>query len=454
MSTSVAQEFYKLRAEWEKVDKIQSWKLAVWVAEYPDVDIIDKFMEIERSPIGVFDDLFFRFESTYQGDAVVFEQSLWQEFISWFTPTEKPEMDMHNALYENGFLTQKFIPDTILEPTAKNLWSEFLRLRQLIKEVEARTHFCLYFPIVAYNKHTIAAWFASVVREVPQGIRLVTMDFAQDRKIKLSGSVRNNSLYVYIHPKLDMTAAIKNEMSKDSGNYDTVDLHARFRKQVMTVMESTTEAVNNSTLGEIRKLLGITKEIGTLPSHIAGLLVAAQACYSIKETKKSEKYTDEALGHAVTAMQNNDPTGYPVWKSCMLLKAALLYGRKERREALKVYEAMADTASKHGDAFYIMEGRRLSGHIYYELGKPESGFQQMLLALAAGAYLDLPLRRQSTFLHAAYMALYLGSQTRSRADVTELKLQLEDWLGTDWETLLEQAGIATAKTKMKTSIFN
>lgn len=454
MATSVAQEFYKLRAEWERVDKIQSWKLAVWVAEYPDVDIIDKFMEIERSPIGVFDDLFFRFESTYQGDAAAFEQALWQEFSSWFTPTENPEMDMHNALYENGFLTQKFVPDNTLEPTAKNLWGEFLRLRQLIKDVEARTHFCLYFPVVAYNKYTIAEWFASVVKEVPKGIRLVTLDFAQDRKIKLSGSVRTISPYVYIHPKLDMTAAIKNEMSKDSGNYDTVDVHARFRKQVITVMESTTEAVNNSTSGEVKKLLGITREIGTLSSHIAGLLVAAQACYSIKETERSEKYTDEALEHAATAMQSNDPTGYPVWKSCMLLKAALLYGRKERKEAIKVYEEMADTASGHGDAFYIMEGRRLTGHIYYELGKSESGFQNMLLALAAGSYLDLSLRRQSTFLHAAYMALYLGNQTRSQADVAELKLQLEEWLGPDWEALLEQAGIDTATTKMKTSIFN
>jgi len=454
MATSIAHEFYKLREEWKEIDKIQSWRLAVWVAEYPDVDIIDKFMEIERSPIGVFDDLFFKFESSYQGNAVVFEQLLWQEFVSWFLPAEKPEMDMHNALYENGFLTQKFIPDSTLAPTAKNLWNEFLRLRQLIKDVEEHTHFCLYFPIVAYNKHNIAEWFTSIVKEVPNGIRLVTMDFAQDRKIKLAVSRQRISPIVYMFPKLDMAAAIKNEMSKDSGNFDTVDLHARFRKQVMTVMDATTEVINNSTSREIKKLLGITKEIGTLSAHIAGLLVAAQACYSIKETKKSEEYTNDALKHAAIAMQNNDPTGYPVWKSCMLLKAALLYGRKERNEALKIYEEMADTASRCGDAFYIMEGRRLSGQIYYELGKLENGLQSMLLALAAGSYLDLPLRRQSTFLHAAYMSLYLGNKIRSQADVEELRLQLEDWLGEDWEDLLEQAGIDTATTKMKTSVFS
>lgn len=454
MPTSVAQEFYKLREEWGKIDKIQSWKLAVWVAEYPDVDIVDKFMEIERSPIGVFDDVFFKYESTYQGDSVLFEKLLWDEFVSWFTPAGKPEMDMHNALFENGIITNKFIPNSTLEPTAKNLWSELLRLRQLIKGVKDTTHFCLYFPIVAYNKCNISEWFISIIKDIPKGIRLVTMDFAQDRKIKLSESGQGIPTCMYLHPKLDMASAIKNEMAKDSGNYDTVDIHARFRQQVIKLMDSTTEVANNSTQREIKKLFAITKEIGTLPSHISGLLVAAQACYAIKETKKSEKYTDEALEHAVKAMQNNDPTGYPVWKSCMLLKAALLYGRKERKEAQKVYEDMADTASKNGDAFYVMEGRRLSGHISYELGKLESGFQNMILALAAGAYLDLPLRRQSTFLHAAYMALYLGNQTRSNADVEGLKLQLEDWLGEDWENLLEQAGIDTATTKMKTSIFN
>jgi hypothetical protein len=454
MATSIAQEFYKLREEWEKIDKIQSWKLAVLVAEYPDVDIIDKFIEIERSPIGVFNDIFFKFESVYQGDIIHFEKLLWEEFVSWFIPAGKPEMDMHNALFENGILKEKFIPDTTLEHSAKNLWAELLRFKQLIKDDSYNLHFCLYFPIVAYNKYHIVEWFDTIIKDVPKGIRLVTMDFAQDRKIKLSEQAQSISSCVYLHPKLDMASAIKNEMSKDSGNYDTVDLHARFRQQVIKLMDSTTETVKTSTPKEIKKLFAITNEIGTLSSRISGLLVAAQASYSINDTKKSEKYTDEALEQANIAMQNNDPTGYPVWKSCMLLKAAILYGRKERKEALKVYEELADTASKNGDPFYVMEGRRLSGHIYYELGELEIGLQQILLALASGSYLDISLRRQSTFLHAAYMALYLGSKTRSQADIQELKLQLEEWLGEDWENLLEQAGIDTATTKMKTSIFN
>ena len=65
-SSSIAQEFFKVRNEWEQADKLQSWKLAVWVLEYQDLDIVDKFIETERTILGVFDDIFFRFDSTYK----------------------------------------------------------------------------------------------------------------------------------------------------------------------------------------------------------------------------------------------------------------------------------------------------------------------------------------------------------------------------------------------------
>ncbi|MCH5599236.1 hypothetical protein [Niabella ginsengisoli] len=58
-TTSVAQEFYKIREEWARVDKLKTWNLAVWIATYQDIDIIDKFIETERLPIGIFDDIFF-----------------------------------------------------------------------------------------------------------------------------------------------------------------------------------------------------------------------------------------------------------------------------------------------------------------------------------------------------------------------------------------------------------
>ena len=281
METSIAQEYYKLQEEWSKIDVIPSWKLAVWVAQYPDVDIIDKFMEIECSPIGIFNDIFFKFESVYQGNVNEFEERLFREFCSWFQDTEKKEMNLNLALYESGLTTAPFVPNKDLVPNAENLWNELLRLRSTIKNIDDTTHFSLYFPIVSYTKEHISQWFEVILDKVPKHIRLVTIDFAEDRKIKIEKYQQQLPLCVYLLPKLDMASAIKNEMNKDGGNYNTTDVQARFRKQVIKVMDSTTNMTKNTTPEEVKKLLAITNEIGTTNAYFGGMLIAAQAYYAM-----------------------------------------------------------------------------------------------------------------------------------------------------------------------------
>lgn len=452
MSASVAQEFYKLREEWAIVDKQQSWRLAVWVADYPDVDIINKFLEVEQSPIGVFDDIFFRFDSEYQGNIIQFEEKLWHEFLSWFEPCPRPEMDMYTALLENGLLTEAFQPDKTLPANAESVWGELVRFRSCIKDIEPTTHFCLYFPMVAYSPHNISDWFENVIPAIPKQLRLVTIDFSENRRIKIT-LPQIPPQCVYLRPKLDMLNAVKNEMQKDCNTYNTVDAEARFTRQVIAVMESTANTVNNTTPKEVKKLLAITHEINTPSSIIGGLMIAGQAYYSIKEPEKSESYTDKAIAASAELMAQKDPAGYPLWKSCIMLKGALLLGKKKRKEALEVYELLANAALSEGDAYFVMEGRRLAGHLYYELGKTNLAFEYLLLALAAGAYLDLQLRRQSTFLHAAYLAIHLCGTVRSAHEEKELKAQVAEWLGEDWEELLQQEGVDHAIVKNKTSIF-
>ncbi len=65
-TSSIAQEYYKLRDLWRTAEQNKNWKLAIWVAQYADVEIIDKFMQIEQSPVGESDDIFFRFETEYK----------------------------------------------------------------------------------------------------------------------------------------------------------------------------------------------------------------------------------------------------------------------------------------------------------------------------------------------------------------------------------------------------
>ncbi|KXH81203.1 tetratricopeptide repeat protein [Chryseobacterium kwangjuense] len=452
-TSSIAQEYYKLRDMWSAAEKDQSWKLAVWVAQYADVEIIDKFMQIEQSPVGETNDIFFRFETEYKGDRQVFEQQLWNEFLTWFTPHPDKEKDLHRALWENNMIRGQFIPDSQLPPDAASLFSELERLKMSITDQLGQFYFCLYFPLSVQTQQNIAHWFQQVIETLPDSLRLVTMDLAEERRIELQGKKNGESLYHYLKPKLKMAEAIKNEMYKSSDNYNTVDPDARFRKQVIVVMDSTTKKVQNRTDTEVKRLLDITKEIGTVSSKIAGLLVASQAYFSVQNTKKSEEYTDKALEESSKAMAEDDATGYPVWKSCMLLKAALLYGNKNRDAALLIYQDLSEKASQRQDVYYIMEANRLIAHIYYEKNNLQKAFENVLFSLAAGAYLEISVRRQSTFLHAAFMALYLGKQIKTADEVNEIKLQLADWLGDDWEVLLAQAGVDSASLKMEQSVW-
>lgn len=450
IAASVAQEFYKLREEWHKIDKIDSWKIAVWEAEYPDVDIIDKFMEVERSPIGIFDDIFFRFESIYPGDDKAFAAMLWQEYLEWFEPVAHPEKDILQALLDAGLLTEAYKPEGQLEQNLSNLWQELLRLRTAMAGFNAR--FVLYFPIVPYNNYNISDWFQKVMQTVPEGLRLVTMDFSRDKRLNLYDEKKKGSI-VYLRPVLDMPAAINNEMKKSSSNYNTMDVHARYRQQIIVLMETTTVLKNPKTGSEVKKLLQIAQEIGTPNALIGSLLIASQANYAINQLSESNAYADKAIDQAEEKM-DTDPNYYHMWKTCVMIKAAVFTMNKAYKEALVQYEKLATKASAFQDIYYAMEARRLAALIYYERKDYNLAFEYLLLALLAGAYMDIEMRRNSLYIHVAYLALELGAAVRPKPVLEELKLQIEEWLGADWETLLQQEGVAAIKTKSKKPLFN
>jgi len=449
-STSIAQEYYRLQELWQEIDTNPEWRLTIWVASYNDVDILDKFMEIERSPLGVFDDIFFRFETPYQDDYIAFEKALWEEYVSWFTEKPDPSLDILQALKNDGLMKSDYTPDTTLEPTAANLWKEMLRFKSCIEGME-EDRFCLYFPPTLPYGPKLSGWFSSVLDEgVPEGIRLVTIDYADKRKVKLQPS----SKVMLLTPELNMPEAIRNDMDKDSDSYDTVSAETLFRKQVRVVMDCTLKKDSRLMDRETGLLLSLSKETGCIPVQITALMIAAQAYFSINNTDKCDYYADEAIKGSEELMQAADPAGYPVWKAAILLKAAVLAGKKERRKAIEYYIRLAEEAIEQTDAFMTMEGYRMSAHLYYELIETDMALENALLALSAGAYLEKEVRRQSTFLHAATLALLLIRKEGSYDKLEIMEEQLQEWLGDDWRSLVETEDMQKVKKRRKASIFS
>ena len=110
-SASVIQEYYKAVDYWAAIVGNRDWKLSVWIVGQNDVDLVDRFLEIERSPVGQFDDIFFRFDTPYRGDDEEYTEQLWQEYAGWFSEKVEEKYDILRALRHDGLLKEEYIPD-------------------------------------------------------------------------------------------------------------------------------------------------------------------------------------------------------------------------------------------------------------------------------------------------------------------------------------------------------
>ena len=449
-SASVIQEYYKAVDYWADIVGNRDWKLSVWIVGQNDVDLVDRFLEIERSPVGQFDDIFFRFDTPYRGDDEEYTEQLWQEYAGWFSEKVEEKYDILRALRHDGLLKEEYIPDVSVEHTAGNLWREMLRFKACISRLDD-AFFCLYFPPEQERGYSRTGWFGNVLKEgVPQGIRMTTVDLKKNRSIRLGESRE----VVCIRPQFDMAAALHNRMARsDSGN-DLIAPENRFKQQVTVVMDSTQKQDWKLLDREIRKLLDIAQEIKDTNIRISALLIASEACYAIREYKHSMKYSDETVREAEKAMQGGETAGYSYWKMAVSMKAAILTAGKKREEAVALYDMMAKKAVMQKDPYYVMEGYRMCGFLRYEDGKMEQAFEYFLLALAGGSYLSAEIRRGSTFVYAAYLALHTGRLVRAPIDVGILERQLCEWIGEDWKELADNPDMQQAKARRRGSFFS
>ena len=447
---SIADIYYQIQETWQSIASDGNWKFAIWVASFSNVDIVDKFLEVERSPLGSCEDIFFRFSSEYDGDRALYIRQLWDEYCSWFTEEIPESFDMLGALQKDGAVNWNYLPTETDNPTLEHLWTEFLLLKSSIKGLEDKC-FCIYFPPTLPDGIELTEWFSFVLgKRIPNGIRLVTIDYAEKRKVRLSSS----STVKLLKAEFDMCLAIKNEMDRECGAYSETEFDSRYRRQLRRVLDCTTECKKSILDDEVRKFFALVNKDAALSVHISTFLIASQAYYYIKEFKQSMTYVDETIYLAGNAMTNHIADGYPLWKVAMFLKAAIYAIGEDRDKAIEIYEQVADVASDNQDAFYVMESYRMSGYLLYEQNKKERAFQCFLLSLAGGSYLHEKIRRESTFLYSASLALQIGKDVRSPKEIQMLESQLKEWLGNDWRELIECDDMKNARKRRRASIFS
>ena len=67
-NASIIQEYYKVEGYWRSIADKDFWKLAIWVAHYPDIEVISQYMNIESTVLGETKDIFLQFNAVFEED--------------------------------------------------------------------------------------------------------------------------------------------------------------------------------------------------------------------------------------------------------------------------------------------------------------------------------------------------------------------------------------------------
>ncbi len=427
---TIAQEFYKIRNAWKTIDG-KKWNMAIWVCDYHDIDILDKFMEIETSPIGMFNDIFFRIQTLYISEKT-FEQELWKEFTSWFIPPKEEKYDMLGALKKDGYLDENYTVDLSLPPTFGSILKELTRLKQQLPLKEES--FVLYFP-PGVHSDGLEKWFSEKMEQgLPKDIRIATIDPIGGRKF--SNLVKHKKAVVTeLSVSLNMAAAMKNAMDSDSNESRPHSPSAKFQKQVRRIMEATVDK-KMSVAEESEELLKLGYQLNILNTKATSHLVSAVAFFSVQEDKPALEHVEKTL--LMTEDDSTSDEAYPMWRSAMLLKAALVMVNKETNTALKCYRAIAAKAVNKGDIFHVMEAYRMQAFYHFKAGKQKEAWEASVYSLQAGTNLPIEVRRESTYLFTAALALQIAQDSRmDTKTIQKLTLKFENTIGEDWDTLLK-----------------
>ncbi len=434
-NASIAHEFYKVQDYWKKADGQRNKKLVLWVAEYQDVEIIDHFMEIERSPLGTFEEIFFRFSTTFT-TLKEFEKGLWEEFVSWFGEVQDEKYDIIGALKTDNYLLEDFTPNTSLEPNFKNLLSELKRFHQSFQVDDL--DFIFYFS-PANHSEGIGYWLDRLLLfEIPSYIRFAALDFLGQRCMDDFGK-KSRTKVLEIFPKLDVLNATKNEMKKGIEAGNPHDPKSQYQKLVIELMECLGKKKESLVNKNAKKLLTLAQRINQASLKSSTLLIIAHAYFTIRKEKKSMEYTERAIDAANQLINTEfEPEAYPLWRSAMMIKAAILMGQQNEKEALRCYETMAIKATEKQDVFFVMEAYRLCATIEQKNRNWTAAFEYALLSLYAGSQLDSDTRKHSTFIYSANVAFKCSDEVvLSDKQRKIFHDSLEEWLGGNWKELIQ-----------------
>lgn len=441
---SIAQEYYKLNELW-KQRASSHHQFYVWTVSYANLELLSAYLGLEETVYGLSDEIFFSFRTPFDVDTKNYENSLWEEFLSWFQDVEDKQYDMLFALQKDGHLKEDFQPNRQLPPTLQSVIVELERLRTSI-QIENLT-FILSFGVQGGSKESTRWWFDMLLslKHAPHikymGIEVDEQYIFPEVERKIAQQVCKIDTNI-LEGEEAVRAAIHAELQRAA----PYGAEAEYKQLLVKMVEALPKREDVESF--FPRLLEKARQInqhGLLSStHIA----IAHAWATMKLPQEGLGEIDEAL----VALDELDGTEehYPMWRICKLFQASFFLALNKKEEAFDVYLELAHRAKEEQDLMYVMEAYRLCAELKSRAKDHDLAFEYALLSLYAGAGFDEAFRRGSTYLLSAHIAFYELDWVSDRAKKRPiLEETLTSWIGKDWELLLKRGATLSALGSFK-----
>ncbi len=428
MSSSVVQAIYQLQDIWQSA-KEKEWSLGVWVSPYEDVEILSAFLAIEETIYGESPDLFFSFRSAYNNDIKQYEEDLWREFSSWFQEVEDPKYDMLNALVQDGLMGERFVLNTSLPHRFTSILQELERFRLALNIEEP--YFVINF-VSPNNTEEYTKWLDEELLDSKEyvGIRFTVIDIKENRKLLNFKEKNRSRVYEMDCSEVKGASAIQAAIEDEIKGENSHSPDSEYKQLLLKMLQALPD--KNKVYPFFPQLLQKAKQINNSGLVVSTYLAIAHALNSMKEAQEGLRQIEEAL--SLLEKDREQEQWYPLWRSCMLFKAAFLLSLKEQEQSFVAYEQIATQAVEEKDYIYILEAYRLCAHLKLQAKDRKESFEYAMLALYAGSRFDEVFRRQSTFLTAAQLALQTVDYTKNSEAKRELLVNfLREYVGVDWQ---------------------
>jgi tetratricopeptide (TPR) repeat protein len=422
----VSQRIELMRAQWEKAIATSGVQVMRWFIKPDEWRMVDAFFEIESSAQGELPDIFFRMECPFENEKL-YNKHLHEEWTERFNNDKETF-----AMLEAGGVGINYSPGT---DHTLSFFAEIQKLASAISTPEIERNIILYFTPASVNETKVyVQWIEQAIKNsLPPQVKIMLVDDEENRRYtRLSDNYPKQVKSIV--PDLNMSKVMRQMAT--SGNPAAPDV--QFRKCVFEMSDAVAkkDADMVETLG--KKAVDIATKAGWKHLVAAAYMITAGYLLSLKKYKRSESLYSEAINVSRNAYTDGDAACGILLIQCYSLQGASMQLQGEKTMAMQSYIQMAKHAEEMNDPLNAMEGWRLAAFTAEKTGKPADSFEYYISALENGKQLDDKVRSYSGFLLAGEGAIEMAQLSGNSSRVPELKEQMVNLVGSDWEKQLEK----------------